>query len=287
MSDQELNLTRKLFAVVEGLVKETKVYDIDVDLESEFSTVSEADFSFEIDTGELACDIPADISGAPVTIPCETLEILQQFNHPQVVDVSMEAIDPGVRDEEVESIRFAEVHNLDDAIFSGLDHSTPVHDLFKQFDLKSKLFYTTTVKAVNIEKLSLKTKDIPLKINAAVKENLYFFRRLTVERDSAELSLLPEKEQLLFWKKAVAKTRKEPKYLKLIAVYTAVPYAYIETEKITMNPALETLSYHFKSKIPGHRGDDGFKDVALFTLLSADSAAAKDTKKSSLVMVKK
>ncbi|MCP5048780.1 MAG: hypothetical protein GY940_16535 [bacterium] len=286
MSDKELNLTRKLFAVVERLVHETPVHDIDMHIDTRAgkpgaSIVKEPDLEFGVETGAIECDIPSGTVDMTFHIPVETCEILQDFIQPRMGEASLEALEANVVDEKVEMIRQVIVHNLDDYI--TIDTATPVYDFFKRFNIKPKLFYTTAVKDIGTGKLTTTVKDLPVGVNVRIRENLAFFRRLTVERKAVELAYLDEKEQLSFWKLAVAKTGKDPRHLKITGVYTGIPYSCIETEKITMNPAQKTLSYRFKSNVPKNRDRDQLRDIALFTTFSDDAG----NKKTSMVMVKK
>jgi hypothetical protein len=285
MSDKELKLTQKLFAVVEGLVKATKVHSINVHPESEHGAeghVKEMDFSFEINHHSLDFDMTADVSPLPFSIPVETCEIVQQFNQPPIYDASLENIETRIIDEQVENIIHTSVQGLESTDIR-FDADTKVHDLFKLYNIKPKLAYDTPVKSINPQWQKINTYDIPCTLKTRVKENTRFFKRLTVERHSVEMSLLAEKDQLIFWRNAVLKTKKEPKQLKLLGVYTGVPYPYIETQKITMNPTKKTLTYVFNSKTPKKSDPEQLKDIALFTTISPETPG----KKPPLILVKK
>jgi hypothetical protein len=284
MSDKELKLTQKLFRVVEGLVNATKVHSINVHPESEYGAeghVSDMDFSFEILHHQLDFKMATHVAEMPFSIPVETCEIVQQFNQPHIGDASLENIEFHVVDEQVENILGTSVQNIDDDIH--FDTKTEVIDLFKQYNIKPKLPYNTKVNTIDIATLKTQSRNIPVKINVKVKENLRFFKRLAVERRSVEMTLLSETDQLIFWRNAVLKTKKEPKHLKLLGVYTGIPYPFIETEKITMNPTNLSLSYKFNTKTPKNPDQEQLRDIALFTTVSSEQPG----KKPPLIMVKK
>jgi hypothetical protein len=283
MSEQELKLTQKLFALVERMVKETPVRQLDLDVGKHAHRVFEWDFSFTTTLRDIQWHITTPVTELPFSITTRAIEIMDSFNKPRIVDAVMESLEAHVADVDVAGITCPVIHHFDDQLV--LATTCKVNDFFKKFKINEKLLYTTTIHAIELKTITIPIKTIPLSITTTVKENLLLFRRLIIERQPVELSFVTEKEQLLFWRNAVLKTKQEPRYLKLIGVYTGVPYYFIETEKITLNPSRNSLSYRFKFKLPGKMEEDSLKDIALFTLTPPTGAASGT--KPSLVMVKK
>ncbi len=283
MSNQELKLTQKLFALVERMVNETPVRQLDLDIGKQVGAVLEWDFSFSTTVNQIDWHISPTITGLPFVIQTTTHEILEQFNHPPILDAAMENLHPQIADLDVAGIVNPTIHSYDDQI--TINSTCIVHDFFKKFNVNEKLFYSAPIHSLNVNTITTNTKNIPVTINTVVKENLFLFRRQIVERQPVELSYLTEKEQLIFWRNAVLKTGQEPKYLSMIGVYTGIPYPYIETEKITLNPTRNSLLYRLKLKIPYTMDQNDLKDIALFTL--TPPAGDHTVKKPSLVMVKK
>lgn len=282
MSDQELKLSHKFFALLERMVASTPVHSLDLDVGRANRGVLDLDFSCSATSRELQWHMSTTVNGLPFSITTSSVEIVEQFAHPSIVDAAMESFQAHVVDLDVSGITNPVIHHYDDQL--TLDTSCKVYDFFKQFKLQEKLFYSTTVHSIEIHTITVPIRHIPVTISTTVKENLLLFRRLTIERQPVELSYIHEKDQLVFWRNAVLKTKQEPRYLKMIGVYTGVPYYCIETEKITLNPTRHSLSYRFKLKLPAKMEDNDLKDIALFTLTPPAGGTAVQTP--SLVMVK-
>jgi hypothetical protein len=155
-----------------------------------------------------------------------------------------------------------------------LTTTTRIVDFFQQFAidpgrLSSWLSTFTSppgssfVKSIDIDRLKPTIHKLPetkLKMAARVKENLAFFRRLAVQKKPVILSFLSEKEQLVYWKRAVTQTRKEARYLQILGVYTGVPYDCVENIKV--NYSQKSLNYNFK--VRSHRIQSEIRDIALF-----------------------
>jgi hypothetical protein len=284
MSEQELSLTHRLFAVLERWVKETRVHGIEVVPDPATGAVKTLDFTLDTEVAEVDYSIASGVQDQAFAIDAQTVEIIQALIQPGVNDASMEDLEVKVQDEEVEHLITTEVHDQETS-FSSLAGTPPrVHDLFNIYKIKPKMFYSTSVKSVAVRGWTTGVKDLPVGLAARIKENLLLAFRFQVERSPAQVSYVSEKDQLILWKKAVEKSKMEPKALKLIGIYPGVPFYFIQAEKISMNPARKTLTYRFKSKIPRSRDRSDLRDLALFTIIS-DEAGGKST--SSLVMVKK
>lgn len=259
--NKKFQLQHKLFAAVERMIKETRVYNIDLEQDVSVSLVNPV---IETQTHPLYFNIPANINGLPVTIETETYEIVEGLAKPQVHDANAGQLEAKINDVPADIVKTADVRNVP----VRLSARVTVKDFFKEYKIKPRLHYSTPVKSIDFKRLKPAIKQITPRITAQVKENSYAFRRLTVEQPAVELSFLTEKEQLVFWKKAVEKTRKEPRKLRLIGVYSSVAYDCIENVKI--NFAQKRLTYNFKSRIPRDRGR--LRDIALFRDLDTDKS---------------
>ena len=267
MSEEKLKLPQKLFAALERLIRDTRVKDLDLEWK-----VNTKPLYFSMDTGINSLDfsIPARVAEQPVTIETDTVEIVYQLAHPSVNDASLEALTTEITDENVELINTAVV--VEEPL--QLTTTTPVVDFFQQFAIDpgrlTASFLTGSsspgsVLVRSIEPCHLKSAihrlpESKLKIPAVVKDNLFFFRRLTVQRKPVVLSFLSEKEQLVYWKRAVTQTGKEARNLQILGVYTGVPYECVENIKMNYNQM--SLTYHFRARAHNIRGE--MRDIALF-----------------------
>jgi len=279
MSDKELKISQKLFALLERLVKETKVHGIEVVPDPDTGRVAALDLGMTVNNCDLDFKISTGQRELSFHLDTEVIGIMQQFSNPTVHDGGMKEIDAQVKDEPVDNIHRPKVLAVAEEDIK-IDTGVSVRDLFKTYNIKSKPTFTTKIHSLEAADWTTVSQDIPVKMTARIHDNLFFVRRLTVERQAVELSLMSEPEQLEFWKIAVIKTRKEPKQLKLLGVYTGIPYALVERDKITMNPGRGTLSYRLKMDVPRKRSSEDMKDIALF-------AVTNDSAKSTLLMVKK
>ena len=81
--------------------------------------------------------------------------------------------------------------------------------------------------------------DSKLKITTLVKEDIFYFRRLTLQKQPVRLSFLAEAEQLAYWKQAVRQSRKEPRQLQIAGLYNGIPYDCVENLKIKASPSFQ------------------------------------------------
>lgn len=283
MSEQEFKLTQKVFALIERMVKETPVRNLQLAIGKHPFVTADLDFSFTVNTQEIHWQLAASVVQLTFAITTTTHEIVEQFTHPLLCDAEMEALQAHVLDLDVNCIIAPQIHHYDEQL--DLAPTCKVFDFFKKFKVNEKLFYTTTIHSIHTYAITTPIKNVSFALTTTVKENLQLFRRLTIERLPVELSYIPEKEQLVLWRNAVIKTKQEPRYLKMMGVYTGVPYHCIETEKISLNPVRNSLSYHFKAKFPANLDEIQLRDIALFSF--TPPAGEGSTSTPSLVMVKK
>jgi len=256
MSEQKLNLSHKVFAALERLIKETTVWDAELELPVQ---TCEPDWSMATTTVDIRLDTPASIQTLDFNFDSQTHEIIDILSRPTIHDAAVEELHPRIIDEKVDILLSVPVHNEP----VTLETNTRVIDLFKRFNVDLKPIQSTTVKNVNIIALKPLIVDIPISstIHVSLKENLFLFRRLTVHHKPVVMNYVSEREQLSYWKWAVRKTNKEPKKLRLEGVYSGIPFDYIENIKIDFSQ--KKLCYNFKAK--AIRSGDSLKDIALFT----------------------
>ncbi len=257
MSEAKLNIQQKLFAVIEGMVKDTGVKDIPLDMPAAVETldytidmdekIHPIDFSVSTAVDQVETDIPVDIVGA-----------VEQLTQPEVKDAAISDLQTEVVDEKVEAINCPPIHDADTHL------TTEINDFFKTFNVSKKLKYNAAVKGVDIAKLKPQTQthNLNFTIQPVVKDNLPFFKRFTVNKKPVVLSFLGEREQLRYWKKAVEKTRKDVKKLKMVGVYTAVPRG--STENLKINFSTKSLNYNFKDSFSLYKKEEPVQDLALF-----------------------
>ncbi|MGE5343283.1 MAG: hypothetical protein ACM3SY_17580 [Candidatus Omnitrophota bacterium] len=260
MSDQKLNLSHKVFAALERLVKDTVVWDAELTIPA---TCCDQELSLPQTCVAIDPAIPSavvDLEESSLCIRAETQEIVDHLIHPTITDARMNALEAVVHDEPVGDIASATIHEV------PLDLETSselrVHDFFKKYRIAPTLSYTATVKPIDIESLKAPVHGIAVNLASRcfIRENVTFFHRLTVQHKPAVLSFLSERTQLGYWKRAVVQTKKEARKLDLIGIYWGVPYESIENIKI--NYSQKRLCYHFKAQ--ALHSDIALKNIALF-----------------------
>lgn len=250
---QKFHIQHRLFAAVERWVKETRVFSVDVE---EFATVSEVELCFKTCTHDQGFNLSAEVTGLPIMINTQTYEVVEGLTRPRVEDAAIAELETKITDVSVEIVKTASVHDVPVNIGS----TTTVKDFFKVYNVKPRFHYNCPVKSIDFSQLKPVIHGLGLVILPHLQDNIFAFRRLTVEQAQVVLSYLSEKAQLEFWRKAVEKTGKEPRRLKLIGVYSSVAYDCIDNVKI--NYSLRRLSYNFKSHIPRDRGP--LRDIGIF-----------------------
>ena len=258
MSEEKLNLQQKLFAVIEGLVRETKIQELHPDIPA---AVEELSFAIKTTTHSQAFQFPARTQALDTTIPAETVEIVQSFLQPQVTDAAISALQAAAVDENVAAVRDATVYD------APVQLTTDTVDFFSRFQINPNVKYTTTVKDVDFTGLKVgKPRSLNISVYPILRNNLELFKRFPVEKRPVILSFVSEEEQLHYWKKAVIKTRKEPRQLELVGVYTGIPRQYIEN--IRINFSNRCLNYNFKTTfdigINLRAKKEPLKDMAVF-----------------------
>ena len=255
MSETKLNLQQRLFSVIESMVKETEVRDIPTDVPAVVETLDYA-FRMEDVIQTLDFDITSTIDDVDISIEPEIVEIIGELACPQIGDAAISDLETEIVDEKVEEINCPGIFDVDTSL------TTETKDFFKIFDVEKKLKYDTVVKALEPGDLTPGIKRLNLTIFPILKDNLPFFNSITVEKKPVVLSFLSEKEQLEYWKKAVLKTRRDVKQLKMIGVYTGIPRGRIDNIKI--NFSTRCLNYTFKVSLGLYKKEGTLKDLALF-----------------------
>lgn len=255
MSETRLNLQQKLFAVIEAMVKETEVRDIPMDVPAAVETL---DYAFPVEDTVHSMDfgIPFAVEDIETSMEPQVVEIVGELNCPRIGEASISDLETKVMDEKVEEIHCPGIFDVDTSL------TAETKDFFKIFDVGKKLKYDTVVKSIEPGDLTPGIKRLNLTIFPILKENLPFFNSLTVEKKPVVLSFLSEKEQLEYWKKAVIKTRRDVKQLKMIGVYTGIPRGGIDNIKI--NFSTRCLNYTFKMSLGLYKKQESLKDLALF-----------------------
>ncbi len=251
MSEQKLNLSQKAFAYLERMVKETQIHSANLTVTTPTSGLT---LTIDTSSNDVKFNIDTQVADTAFSINTDSHEILEDFLHPHIYDSAVDSLKTIVIDEKIELILTAAVHD------EHLHFTSQPIDFFKKFNLQSKLFYETTIKTIDFKNLKPRVHDSVFAINTAIRDNLFIFKRLTVEQKPVVLSFLSENHQLGFWRQAVLQTRKEPRHLDLIGIYIGVPYDIIE--KIRLNYAGKRLCYNFKLHSPGKATQ--LNDIALF-----------------------
>jgi hypothetical protein len=251
MSEQKLKLPQKVFAAIERIIKDTRVKDADLSI---VTTPAQMELEINANIAEISTVIPMDVLEPLFNIEVNLKESIGELMNTTVQDAQMEALEAVVKDEKVESINTAALHD------EPLGIETTVWDFFKKFQIKPMQSYKAEIKSVGFERVKTKIYRVPLRINTGIKENLPAFKRLVVFHKPVILNFLSEREQLEYWRMAVVQTRKEVKKLQLFGVYSGVPYSSIE--KIKINYSKKRLCYNFKPRTAG-KGSE-LNGVAIF-----------------------
>jgi hypothetical protein len=255
MSETRLNFQQKLFAVVESMVKETEVRDIPMDVPAAVETLDYA-FRVEDTVHPVEFNISAAIEAVDISMEPEIVEIVGELACPRIGDAAISDLETAVVDEKVGEIHCPGIFDVDSSL------TTETKDFFEIFGVGKRLKYNTVVKSIEPGDLTPGFKRLNLTIFPILKDNLPFFNSITVEKRPVVLSFLSEEEQLEYWKKAVLKTRKDVKQLKMIGVYTGIPRGCIDNIKI--NFSTRCLNYTFKVSLGLYKKENTLKDLALF-----------------------
>ncbi|MCP4155674.1 MAG: hypothetical protein GY757_48565 [bacterium] len=263
MSEEKLNIRQKIFATIEALVKSTKVKELNLNIPAKTQPIP-----FNIDTGvaELKYAVPTTLKKLETSIETRTACIIEKTLRPKVLDASIEALKAVVKEEEVSSINSAIVKELEYSI------DTQVTDFFKAYDVNKKLSYIATIKSIEIGKYKPKIHALNTHIYPSIKENLHYFNKFTAEKKATILSYLPEREQLEFWKRAVIRSKLEPRQLELVGIFTGIPRGNVENIKINISGMC--LNYSFKSTTTGGLGkkSESMRDIGVFINLETEKS---------------
>lgn len=259
MPEAKLNLQQKLFAVIEAMVKETDVKDVPLHMPAAVETLN-----YTIDMEEKIHPMDFSVSTAvdeiESSIQTQIIGIVDELNRPEIKDAAISDLRNGAKivDEKVGTITCPALLETDTRL------TTETKDFFKTFNVDKKLKYDAPVKGVDIAKLkpSARTFSLNLTVQPVLKDNLPFFKRVTVDKKPVVLSFLSEREQLHYWKKAIEKVRKDVKKMKMLGVYTAVPRG--NTENLKINFSTKSLNYNFKNSLGLYKKEEPVKDLALF-----------------------
>ncbi|MCP4217491.1 MAG: hypothetical protein GY765_22815 [bacterium] len=260
MSATGLNFQQKLFAVVEGLVKTTKVKDLDMDVPVQTYRLPFA-VRTSVHTGnlEIKTTVNAPVFGITPRITGE----LEVFNHPRITDAKISALDAVVKDEKVETINCTSIGDINFSI------QCETVDFFSRFSYAGRPEYITSVKSIAVSDVKTPIHSLKPVIRPLVKDNLRYFNNYTVTNKSVVLSLVSEKKQLAYWRDAVLKTRKDPKRLELIGIFYGVPRGAVENLKINFSD--KCLNYNFKNSRDNSR-EISLEQPALFRDLDNDKS---------------
>jgi hypothetical protein len=278
MSEEKLKLSQKMFAALERLIREARVKDLELELEVKTKSL---EYSLTASTQSPDFALTAPVKETPLTLAVNPVEIVYRLSNPVIGTASLDTLTTRVVDEEVERINTAAVFTEP---FQAIT-TAEVKDLFKEYHIvpgrlpaSHQIASATGSSGSLVKNLEfhlvpprqhLGVHSVPesrLKITPQIKENVFYFKRLTLQKRPVKLSFLSEQQQLIYWRQAVLKSRKEPRQLQIAGVYTGIPYDCVENLKI--NAQQNTLQYNFKtgSQFQGSRCP--LKNIALFNDLS-------------------
>lgn len=260
MSEQKLNLTHKLFALLESMVSQLVIHEVDLSMPLPVLSLAltmpagarELDFTVGTSVTELAvpefsitvCDAVGEFerptiqggdTAAPTTVVLD--EPLSGYSSPAVQAMDPEAL-------------YAKVHDFEQTVAPlRFKARCVVHEL--KYVLDKPLLYALKI-------------EVPARVADATASAL----RLTVKKSPLNLLFLSQGEQLAFWKKALLQTRKEARKLDLLGIYPGVPYAVIERMRI--DNFSKRLTFNFQSE--AERKALVLHDIAVFNDLETMKA---------------
>jgi hypothetical protein len=166
MSEEKLNFQQKLFAVVEGLVRETKVREIHLHMSIPVEALS---FDIEAVADSLDFSITAGAKSLDTGIRPQVTGIIDSFLQSRVTDAAISALEPVVKDENVSAVRDTAVHD------AGIRLTTEITDFFSRFKVTGNVKYTTAVKSVDLSNL---------KVNKPRSLNIGIYQRRSLQPQS-------------------------------------------------------------------------------------------------------
>lgn len=260
MSEERLNFQQKLFAVIEGMVRETHVRDFPLDIPV---PVYRTDFSLDTRAHELNWSIPVSLVELDPAIHTATAEIVGEIAQPTVTDAAVEELKPKVKDEPVEMYHDPKVYQAD------IHLSTHTVDFFKRYKVSSKFKYKVVVRDLPTRQSDVNIRKLNLTIYPIIRDNLPLFLGIPVEKKPAVLNFIKETEQLYYWKRAIIKTGKDARKLHLIGIYTGIPRMAVDNIKI--NYTSRRLNYNYIVNFNPGKGAP-FKSIALFNDLETQKS---------------
>ncbi len=223
---------------IERLIKSTRIHQVNLGM---FNGLSSPDYSIHCrSTGDVPT-LPVTIQRQDCELKTELVEIVGDLKDSPVTALTLSQFQAIVHDEPLDSFRDPKCQQIQ------LLHRPPIKDIFKEYKVSRKLHYSASIRDIPI---SMKQPAIlrarPLRF-PQVRENLYLIKRIRIKKKPACVYYLSEKKQLVYWRKAVLQSRKDPKKLEMIGIYYDIPSKQIDGFKIDYKT--RQLSYRLKENI--------------------------------------
>ncbi len=235
MSDKKLNLSHKLAGVIDRLIKTTRIKDLDL---STFKGMRTLNLSIEPVIKRGVPFIAYNESVIDCVIEPQLVEVIGDLRDNKVLTISLSELKADIKTENLHITYSGDIFDISTNII------TKTEDFFKKFNISSKLKYKTKIRELNLSLFKPKILSVHRLDYPRIIDNYYLIKKIIISKKSAEFNFLSEKEQLIYWRKAVIQTKRDPKGLELMGVYYNVPYYNIENFKIDFK--MQKLNYQLK-----------------------------------------
>ncbi len=235
MSDKKLNLSHKLAGVIDRLIKTTRVKEVDLNT---FKGMRSVNLRIESVIKRGVPFIAFNERVIDCVIEPQLFEVIGNLKKNKVFTISLSELNTNIKAENLHITYSGDVCDIPTNI------NTKTEDVFKKFNISSKLNYKTKIRELNLRLFKPKILSVHRLDYPRIIDNYYLIKKTIISKKSVKFDFLSEKEQLIYWRKAVIQTKRDPKGLELMGVYYDVPYYNIENFKIDFS--MQKLSYRLK-----------------------------------------
>jgi hypothetical protein len=257
MSESGLAGTQKLFAIVDGWVRNLRIREVDGTIDVTVAGISPI---IRVPVRPLAFTLETTVSSlAPLEADRAVRDGLQGIGAPAVCETGLNQLSAFVRSEDFRWTIAVSTADISCRFFSA------VHDFGRAF-AGGSIRYEVKTRNFPFHDLNMRVFSLRLAAPPGIREGTAAVQKLSIRRPPLQLSFLSQQEQLVFWKAAVHQTKRTARDLRLVGVYPAIPMGLAGGLRIDSQSG--ELVFH---PAPGGGGaGTRLQDVAIFRDLVED-----------------
>jgi len=212
MSDKKLNLSHKLAGVIDRLIKTTRVKEVDLNT---FKGMRSVNLRIESVIKRGVPFIAFNERVIDCVIEPQLFEVIGNLKKNKVFTISLSELNTNIKAENLHITYSGDVCDIPTNI------NTKTEDVFKKFNISSKLNYKTKIRELNLRLFKPKILSVHRLDYPRIIDNYYLIKKTIISKKSVKF-----------------------KGLELMGVYYDVPYYNIENFKIDFS--MQKLSYRLK-----------------------------------------